>query len=142
MPSRRKLIEQVIGKSTMWVTLSAGSTSAQASGTIDRKGYLSAHVVGYGRATAADTAAVSFYVYDSSDNSTFAIYDSANATDSFNASSTVTSAANVAEFDVDLAGASRYLRIYATPAEATNTTAIYTCAVVLGDRTSVDEPAT
>lgn len=136
---RRKLIEQVLGKATMYVTLSAGSTSAQASGSIDREGYLSAYVVGYGKATAADTAQVTFYVYDSSDNSTFAIYDSANATGGTNASAAVTSASDVAVFDVDLAGANRYIKVYATPDEATNTTAVYTATVILGD--AINEPA-
>ncbi len=133
---RRKLIEQVKEKACMITTISAAATTAHASSSIDREGYLSAYVVTQCKATAADTAAITFYVYDSSDNSTFAIYDSANATCSMNATAAVTANG----FNVDLAGANRYIKVYATPAEATNTTATVTVAVILGD--AVEEPAT
>lgn len=133
---KRKLIEQVIGKATMITTISAAATSAHASSSIDREGFLSAYVVGQISATAADTAAVSFYVYDSSDNSTFAVHDSANATISVNATAVVTAGV----FNVDLAGAKRYIKVYAVPDEATNTTASVTAACILGD--AVEEPAT
>lgn len=132
---KKKLIEQVIGKSTMITTISAGATSAHVSSSIDREGFLSAYVFAQLSASAGDTAIITFYVYDSSDNSTFAIHDSANATTNFSASAAVTSSG----FDVDLAGAKRYIKIYAIPDTIVITSSV-TAACILGD--AVEEPAT
>jgi len=126
---KRKLIEQVIGKATMIATISAAATTAHTSSSIDREGYLSAHVIGQSKASAGDTATITFHVYDSSDNSTFAIHDSANATVTLAISAAVTAST----FDVDLAGAKRYVKVYATPTAAISVTATITAALILGD---------
>lgn len=135
---RRKLIEQVVYKGAFIKTISAAATTAHASTSIDRKGYLSAYVVGQAiGGTGADTQVFNLYVYDSSDNSTFAIYDSANATSTVAPSLTT---ATATAFDVDLAGANRYIRIYATVTGATTITATVSLSCILGD--AVNEPAT
>ena len=133
---RRKLIEQVIYKGALIKSISAGATTAHASTSIDRDGFLSAYVIGQALGgTGADTQEYTFYVYDSSDNSTFAVYDSANATESVAPSLTTATATG---FAVDLAGASRYIRVYATVTGATTITATVSAAVILGD--AVVEP--
>jgi len=132
---RRKLIEQVVDKACMLVTITGSATSAVMSSAIDREGYLSARVVIQGKATAGDTAIITITVYDSTDGTgTYTIYDSANATTTYNVTSSVTSKG----FDVDLAGADRYIKIYATPASAVCTTT-FTAVCILGD--AVTEPA-
>ena len=119
-------------------THSAGRTTALNTTSIDREGYLSAYVVGQAKGgTGSDTQAFSFYVYDSSDNSTFAIYDSANATSTVVPTGTTATATG---FNVDLAGANRYIQIYTTVTGATTITATVTVSVVLGD--AQIEPAT
>lgn len=134
---RRKLIEQVVYSGAFIKTISAGATSAHASTSIDREGFLSAYVVGQALGgTGADTQTFDFYVYDSSDNSTFAIHDSANATKDL--APTLTTA-NVTGFAVDLAGAKRYIRLYAQVTGATTITATVSMACILGD--AVIEPA-
>jgi hypothetical protein len=134
---RRKLIEQVIYKGALITAVSAGRTTALNTTTIDREGYLSAYVVGQAKGgTGADTQEFSFYVYDSSDNSTFAIYDSANATSTVVPSLTTATATG---FAVDLAGANRYIQVYATVTGATTITATISVACILGD--GVVEPA-
>ncbi len=132
---RRKLIEQVIEKACMLDTVTAGSTTAHVSSSIDREGFLTAFIVAQTKATAGETAYVTWHVYDSSDNSTFAIYDSANATCSLYATTSVTADG----FSVDLAGANRYIKVYATPSEALTVANTIATAVVLGD--AVNEPA-
>jgi len=133
---RRKLIEQVIYSGAMISTHSAARTTALNTTSIDREGYLSAYVVGQAKGgTGADTQEFTFYVYDSSDNSTFAIYDSANATESVAPSLTTATATG---FAVDLAGANRYIQVYTTVTGATTITATVTVAVILGD--AVNEP--
>jgi len=135
---RRKLIEQVVYKGAMIKVVSGGATTSVATTSIDRKGYLSAYVVGEALGgTGADTQTFTFYVYDSSDNSTFAIYDSANATSTVAPSLTTATATG---FDVVLEGANRYIRIYATVTGATTITATVSVACILGD--AVTEPAT
>ncbi len=136
---RRKLIEQVIEKACLLDNYSAANTAALTGMSIDREGYLSARIsgqcVGF---TGADTQTFTLYVYDSSDNSTFAIYDSANATDTLAVG--VSTGIETAGFDVDLAGANRYIKIYATVTGATTITAMVTVNCILGD--AVEEPAT
>lgn len=139
MPSRRKLIEQVVHKGAFIKSFSAAATSAVVSTSIDRKGYLSAYVIGQALGgSGSDTQVFNFYVYDSSDNSTFAIHNSASTS---SVAPSVTTA-SVTGFNVDLAGANRYIRLYATVTGATTITATVSMSCVLGDRTSVDEPAT
>ncbi|MDD5016539.1 MAG: hypothetical protein PHO15_00390 [Eubacteriales bacterium] len=134
---RRKLIEQVVYKGAMIQSFAATSSTAHVTTTVDRLGYLSAYVVAQAiGGTGADTQEFNFYVYDSSDNSTFAIYDSANATSSLAPSLTTASATG---FNVDLAGANRYFRVYATVTGATTITATVSVAVILGD--AAIEPA-
>lgn len=134
---RRKLIEQVLYAGAFIKTISAGATTAHASTSIDREGYLSAYVVGQALGgTGADTQTYAFYVYDSSDNSTFAIHDSANATSTVAPSLTT---ATATAFSVNLAGAKRYIRMYATVTGATTITATVSLTCILGD--AVTEPA-
>jgi len=139
---RRKLIEQVIeaknsSNYSMIETMSAGNTSAHASASFDREGYLSARIACQAKGnTGADTQEFTFYVYDSSDNSTYAIYDSANATVSIAPGSS----AVIDGFDVDLAGAKKYIKVYATVTGATTIAATVSAACILGD--AVEEPAT
>lgn len=134
---RRKLIEQVIYSGAFIKSISAGATTAVASTSIDREGYLSAYIVGQALGgTGADTQEFTFYVYDSSDNSTFAIYDSANATESVAPSLTT---ATCTGFNVDLAGANRYIRMYTTVTGATTITATVSMVCILGD--GINEPA-
>lgn len=136
---RRKLIEQVIDKACLLVSYSAAYTADATGNSIDRDGYLSARIacqcVGD---TGADTQEFTFYVYDSSDNSTFAVHDSANATDSIAVG--VATGIETAGFDVDLAGAKRYIKVYATVTGATTVTAFLTASCILGD--AIEEPAT
>jgi hypothetical protein len=136
---RRKLIEQVIEKACLCQKFSAGNTATATSDSVDREGYLSARIIGQTKSlTIADTQAFTFYVYDSSDNSTFAIYDSANATDTIAVG--VTTGIETGGFDVDLIGANRYIKVYAAVTGATTVTAFLTAACILGD--GVNEPAT
>lgn len=140
MPSRRKLIEQVIGKIAFSATrtISAGSTGAVTGAAVDRKGYLSAYVFAKTDGTAGSTTDITFRIYDSSDNSTYAIYDSANCTVTVGVSADYTSGG----FNCDLAGANRYIKVYAESTTAVDETATITATVILGDRTAVAEPAT
>jgi hypothetical protein len=134
---RRKLTEQVVYDGAFIQSFSAASTTAHVSTSIDRTGFLSAYVVGQAiGGTGADTQNFTFYVYDSSDNSTFAVYDSANATSTVVPSLTT---ATATAFNVDLAGANQYIRVYATVTGATTITATVTVAVILGDADT--EPA-
>jgi len=136
---RRKLIEQVIEKACLLVSYSAGNTATATGMSIDRETYLSARISGQCVGdTGADTQTFTLYVYDSSDNSTFAIYDSANATDTIAVG--VTTGIETAGFDVDLSGAHRYIKVYAVVTGATTVTAFLTANCILGD--GVEEPAT
>jgi hypothetical protein len=135
---RRKLIEQVVYDGAFIQSFAAGSSSAHVSTSIDRTGFLSAYIVAQAiGGTGADTQEYTFYVYDSSDDSTFAVYDSANATGSVAPSLTTATATG---FAADLLGANRYIRVYATVTGATTITATVTISVILGD--AVEEPAT
>ena len=135
---RRKLIEQVVYSGAFIKTISAAATSAHASTSIDREGFLSAYIVGQALGgTGADTQEFDLYIYDSSDNSTFAIFDSANATSAVVPSLTT---ATATAFAVNLAGAKRYIRMYAQVTGATTITATVTMTCILGD--AVNEPAT
>ena len=135
---RRKLIEQVVYSGAFIKSVSAGRTTALESTSIDREGFLSAYIVAQALGgTGADTQDFDFYVYDSSDNSTFAIFDSANATSAVAPSLTTATATG---FAVDLAGANRYIRMYAQVTGATTITATVTMTCILGD--AVNEPAT
>jgi hypothetical protein len=134
---RRKLIEQVIGKAGTIQSFSAAATTAHTSASIDREGYLSAYVACQALGgTGTDTQEFNFYVYDSSDNSTFAIYDSANATGALAPTGTT---ASLTGFNVDLVGANRYIKVYATVTGATTITATISACVILGD--GVNEPS-
>ena len=136
---RRKLIEQVIDKACLLVSYSAGNTATATGMSIDREGYLSARIAAQCVGdTGADTQTFTLYVYDSSDNSTFAIYDSANATDTIAVG--VTTGIETGGFDVDLVGANRYIKVYGVVTGATTVTAFLTAACILGD--GVNEPAT
>jgi len=144
MPSRRKLIEQVVGKYCFnGEAVSAGSTSAHASAAIDRKGYQSMHVslqqIG---ATGVNTAHyTTVHIYEEATNTgTYTIKNS--ATDTISSTFTISSAATVAGIDVDLAGYERYVKVYVTPSAAFSNTVTVSAAAILGDRISVDEPAT
>jgi hypothetical protein len=131
---RRKLIEQVIEKACFIGKITGSATSAVMSNVIDRDGYLSARVVVQTVATAGDTAVITINVYDAAESTgTYTVYDSANATVTINATSSVTADG----FDVDLAGADRYIKVYATPESAVCTTT-YTAVCILGD--AVNEP--
>ncbi len=133
---KRKLIEQVIGKATQIDTISAAATTAHISSSVDREGFLSAHVVAQTKASAGDTATITIHVYDSSDNSTFAIFNSAINTTTV----AITAVVTAATFDVDLVGANRFIKVYSTPTDAISVTATITAAIVLGD--AQIEPAT
>jgi len=136
---RRKLIEQVIEKACLCQKFSAGNTATATSDSVDREGYLSARIIGQTKSlTIGDTQAFTFYVYDSSDNSTFAIYDSANAT--FTMTPASSASVSASGTDVDLAGANRYIKVYCSVTGATTVTAIVTVACILGD--GIEEPAT
>ena len=134
---RRKLIEQVIESACMIDTMSAAATTAHVSSSIDREGFLSAYFVCQTKtSTGNDTASpITFYVYDSSDNSTFAVHESAVSTVTMNYSTSVTADG----FNIDLAGAKRYIKAYATVTGATTISATITVACILGD--AVEEPA-
>ena len=135
---KRKLTEQVIYSGAFLKSYSAGGTSAVVSTSIDREGYQSAYVVAQALGgTGADTQTYSLYIYDSSDNSTFAIHDSANATSTVAPSLTTATATG---FAIDLAAAKRYIRMYAVASGATTITATISMACILGD--GVTEPAT
>lgn len=143
MPSRRKLIEQVVGKYTLnGEAISAGSTSAHVSAAIDRKGYQSLYVnlqqIG---ATGVNTAHyTTVHVYEEATNTgTYTIKNS--ATDTISSTFTTSSAQTAGEF-VDLSGYDRYIKLYITPSAAVSNTVTVSLAAILGDRTSVDEPAT
>jgi len=132
---RRKLIEQVIEKACMLTTITGSSTTSNISSAVDREGYLSAHIAVQLKATAGDTTNITVQVYDSTESTgTYTIYESANATVTVKATSSVTASG----FDVDLAGADRYIKVYATASSAVCTTTI-TAVCILGD--AVTEPA-
>lgn len=134
---KKKLTEQVLGVATMVDYMSAASTTAHTSSSIDREGYLSAYVVCQVSSKTSDTTSpIDFYIYDSSDNSTFAVYDSANATVSLTAIST---SSTMKAFTVDLSGAHRYIMIYATVTGVTTVTSVISASVILGD--GVIEPS-
>lgn len=142
MPSRRKLIEQVVQKYALnGEAISAGSTSAHVSATIDRKGYQSLYIglqqIG---ATGVNTAHyTTVHVYHGSVSTSLTIKNS--ATDTISSTFTTSSAQTVGE-NVDLAGYNRYIALYVTPSAAVSNTVTVSLAAILGDRTSVDEPAT
>jgi len=143
MPSRRKLIEQVIGKYALnGEAISAASTSAHVSAVIDRLGYESLYInlqqIGAtGQLTSQYTTV---HVYDDSANTgAFTIKNS--ATDTISSTFTTSSAQTVGEF-VDLAGYERYIKLYITPSGAVSNTVTVSLAAILGDRTAIDEPAT
>lgn len=144
MPSRRKLIEQVVGRYALnGEALSAGTTSAHVSAVIDRLSYQSMYIhlqqIG---ATGVNTGHyTTVVVYD--DNSSAGLTVSAFNTANFSISSTFTisTSQTVGKF-VDLAGAERYLKLYITPSAALSNTVTVSLAAILGDRTSMDEPAT
>lgn len=144
MPSRRKLIEQVVGQYCLnGEAISAGSTSAHASAAIDRKGYESMHVsLQQISATGAETADyTTVHIYEEATNTgTYTIKNS--ATDTISSTFTVSSANTVANLDVDLAGYDRYVKVYVTPNGAMTNTVTVSAAAILGDRIAVDEPAT
>lgn len=142
MPSRRKLIEQVVGKYALnGEALSAGSTSAHVSAVIDRAGYRSMYIhlqqIGAtGQLTSQYTTVV---VYDdvASAMSNVSAYNTA----SFSISSTfTTSSAQTAGEFVDLEGAERYLKLYITPSGALSNTVTVSLSAILGD--AVIEPCT
>lgn len=139
---RRKLIEQVVGKYCLnGEAISAGSTTAHISAAIDRKGYQSLYVdlqqIG---ATGVNTAHyTTIHVYEEATNTgTYTIKNS--ATDTISSTFTTSSAQTVGEF-VDLAGYDRYIKLYITPSAAVSNTVTVSLSAILGDRTSVDEPA-
>jgi hypothetical protein len=141
---RRKLIEQVIEKPCFLQKMSAGTTTAHVSSIIDREGYLSARIAGQAVSmTIADTQEFDIYVYDGDcSTGTFTVFSSATATiaiqPSYSASET--GASSWDGVDVDLIGADRYIKIYATVTGATTVTAMLSVACILGD--GVIEPAT
>ena len=140
---RRKLIEQVIEKPCFLQKMSAGTTTAHVSSVIDREGYLSARIAGQAVSmTVADTQEFDIYVYDADAiTGTFTVFSSATATiaiqPSYSASET--GASSWDGVDVDLIGADRYIKVYATVTGATTVTAILSVACLLGD--GVIEPA-
>ena len=137
---RRKLIEQTVARTTgLGQRFSAASTTAHVSAGVDREGFLSAVIVGTAFSlSVADTSPFIFTVKDSSDNSTFAVYHTALSSLTMTAGTTSTDA-TVGSFDVDLAGAKRYLQVSVTVTGATTVTAVITTAVILGD--AINEPA-
>lgn len=142
MPSRRKLIEQVIGKYALnGESISAGSTSAHVSAVIDRKGYQSMYVnLQQMGATGVNTAHyTTVHMYEGTVSTSLTIRNSASDTIS---STFTTSSAQTVGMDVDLAGYDRFIGLYITPSAAVSNTVTVSLAAILGDRTAVDEPAT
>ena len=143
MPSRRKLIEQVITKYALnGEAISAGSTSAHVSAAIDRKGYQSLYIglQQMGATGVLTSQYTTVHVYEEATNTgTYTIKNS--ATDTISSTFTTSSAQTVGE-NVDLAGYKRYIKLYVTPSGAVSNTVTVSLAAILGDRTSVDEPAT
>ena len=134
---KKKLTEQVLGTATLVDYMSAASTTAHVSSSIDREGYLSAYVVCQASSKTSDsTDSINFYIYDSSDDSTFAIYDSANSTVTITSIST---SSTMKAFSSDLSGAHRYIKIYATVSALTTITSVISASVILGD--GVIEPS-
>jgi len=143
MPSRRKLIEQVIGKYALnGEAISAAGTSAHVSAAIDRMGYESLYISlqQMGETGQLTSQYTSVYVYEDATNTgTYTIKNS--ATDTISSTFTTSSAQTVGEF-VDLAGYERYIKLYITPSGAMTNTVTVSLAAILGDRTAIDEPAT
>ena len=141
MPSRRKLIEQVVAKYALnGEAISAGSTSAHVSATIDRKGYQSLYVglqqIG---ATGVNTAHyTTLTVYEGTVSTSLTAKNTATDT----AELFTTSSAQTVNLDVDLAGYDRFIALSVTPSAAMSNTVTVSLAAILGDRTGVDEPAT
>lgn len=143
MPSRRKLIEQVVSRNVadgLGQRFTAGATSAHVSLAVDRKGFLSAMIIGTAFSlSVADTQPFTFVVEDNTTTSatTFSAYATATYSGYISAGTTSTDG-TVDGFIIDLAGAERYIRVSMTATGATTVTAVVTSAIILGD--AVIEP--
>jgi hypothetical protein len=140
MPSRRKLIEQVIGKYAFnGEALSAGSTSAHVSSVLDRRGYSSMYLFAehFGATGQLTSQTTTIVVYD--DNSSAGLTVSAYNTAAYSITLNAVSGTSTGALFVDLAGAERYLKIYATSSGALSNTVTLSIAPILGD--AVTEPA-
>ena len=141
MPSRRKLIEQVITRTTgLGQRFSAGATTAHVSAVVDRRGFWSAHVIG--TTFSLSTAETMPYVFtlkhsDLTDAATFSAFNT--ATFSVTVTGALSTDATLSSKSIDLLGASRYLQVTVSTSAATTITAIVTSAIVLGD--GVNEPS-
>jgi hypothetical protein len=144
MPSRRKLIEQVVSKNVangLGQRFSAGATTAHVSLPVDRQGYLSALIIATAFSlSVADTQPFTFVLQDSNttDAATFSAFGTATYSGYISAGTTSTDG-TVDGFAIDLAGAERYIRVSVTASAATTVTAVVTSAIVLGD--GVIEPS-
>jgi hypothetical protein len=140
MPSRRKLIEQVIGKPVFnGEALSAGSTSAHVSAVIDRQGYMSMYLYlqHFGATGQLTSQTTTITIYD--DTASAGTSVSAFNTASFSITLSTLSGNQTAGEFVDLAGAERYLKIYSTPSGALSNTVTVSLAAILGD--GINEPS-
>ena len=144
MPSRRKLIEQIVSKNVadgLGQRFSAGGTSAHVSLHVDRKGFLSAMVIATAFSlSVADTQPFTFVIQDNTttDAATFSAFGTATYSGYISAGTTSTDG-TVDGFAIDLAGAERYIRVSVTATGATTVTAVVTSAIILGD--AINEPA-
>lgn len=144
MPSRRKLIEQVVQKNVadgLGQRMSAGATSAHVSLHVDRRGYLSALVIATAFSLSiADTQPFTFVLQDNTttDAATFSAFGTATYSGYISAGTTSTDG-TADGFVIDLAGAERYIRVSLTASAATTVTAVVTSSIVLGD--GVVEPS-
>jgi hypothetical protein len=145
MPSRRKLIEQIVSRNVidgLGQRFSAGATTAHVSLPVDRRGFLSAMVIGTAFSlSVADTQPFTFVIQDSNltDAATFSAFGTATYSGYISAGTTSTDG-TVDGFIIDLAGAERYIRVSMTATGATTVTAVVTSAIILGD--GVIEPCT
>lgn len=141
---RSKLIEQVIKRSCIIDSISAGATTAHVSAIIDRLGFNSAYFVQQQRPfTASITSEKTVFTLYEGDvtTATFTIVDSATNTMYTIPiiSTSVTASGAVNALNVSLAGFQRYIQVYLTTTGAGTITSVVTVSCILGD--AVNEPA-
>ena len=146
MYMKSKLTDQVLEKTCMIETISAGRTSASISVAIDRKGYSTAFLVLQGLcASAGGSFTLSGQVYQTDvSTGTYTIVNSSVITGAISTTFTYsllpTSAAVTATGKaISLSGLNRYIKAYLTVSAAVTNTITATVACILGDAQT--EPA-